>query len=713
MTVTDAGFDRAAADPIALEVLRSRLQAVAEEGAITIERTAISPIIIESRDYSCTLLEADGSMMVAGGAISHHFGICGPAVHVTMATHAGSIAPGDVFLSNDPYNGGGLHPQDVVVQMPVFHHDTLIGWVVNSGHLIDLGGMVFGSWSPAATECYQEALRFPPVRLFRAGVEQPDVWGILRTNVRQSAMVEMDLRSLVAGCQVAADKLISIADGMGTAGFVDGVAELRRLAEAEMRRRIRQLADGEYSYDMWVEWHDELYQVPTRMTVRGDELVFDFDGAPPQADHFFNTQPHIVTAGVVGDISDVLTYDLPLNEGMFAPVTVNCPAGTIMHSAPPAPVASAHCDVALAASTAATECVMMAIAASQDSEVAHLATGPIASTTLAIQIWAYVGPFGPDGWMMLDGAMGGAAAAHDHDGIDLSNFMVSRAQIMEASDVESLEAAYPMLVDFKRARGGAFGEGTFRSGGGAHMQLRPHGVPQIVGQCLAIREDIPLNGAAGGFPGGVCEFTLHRADGTSTALPGKSSDVVLTDGDAVEFALATAGGYGDPLDRDPQRVARDVRCSRITAEVALASYGVVMHDDGSPDPQASDRQRDEIRAERLLAARPAATAVAGPARPGDLDLPPQRLFVGVQRRGATAVAEQSGAILAHAPDSWTSGCPTLERQVAPAIIERTYLDPRTGRSLLVEAVPSGSPLSIVSSPDHWTRAARETNHMVG
>ncbi|MGH1561625.1 hydantoinase B/oxoprolinase family protein [Mumia sp. DW29H23] len=699
MTLTD---HRTASDPIALEVLRSRLQAVAEEGAITIERTAISPIIIESRDYSCTLLEADGSMMVAGGAISHHFGICGPAVHVTMASHD-TISPGDVFLSNDPYNGGGLHPQDVVVQMPVFHGDTLIAWVVNSGHLIDLGGMVFGSWTPAATECYQEALRFPPVRLFRAGVEQPDVWGILRTNVRQADMVEMDMRSLVAGCQVAADKLVAIADSMGTEGFVDGAAELRRLAETEMRRRIGQLADGEYRYDMWVEWHEELYEVPTRMTVRGDELVFDFEGAPPQAPHFFNTQPHIVTAGVVGDISDVLTYDLPLNEGMFAPVTVNCPKGTIMHSAPPAPVASAHCDVALAASTAATECVMMAIAASDESEVAHLATGPIASTTLAIQTWAYVGPAGPDGWMMLDGAMGGAAAAHDHDGIDLSNFMVSRAQIMEASDVESLESAYPMLIDFKRARGGAFGEGTFRSGGGAHMQLRPHGVAQIVGQCLAIREDVPLNGAAGGFPGGVCEFTLHRADGTSDTLPGKSSNVVLAEGDAVEFALATAGGYGDPLDREPDRVARDVRCHRITPEVALTSYGVVV-EHGQPVLDATAQRRDRIRAERLAAAQPAAKPVAGPARPGDLDQAPHPLFVGVERRGATAVAAQSGAILAHAPDSWTDGCPTLERQVAAAIVERTYLDPETGRTLLVEAVPSGSPLSVAAQPDHWTRA---------
>jgi N-methylhydantoinase B len=691
----------AVSDPIALELLRSRLQAVAEEGAISVERTAISPVITECRDYSCTLLEADASMIVAGGAITHHFGICGPAVRVTMGVHGDTIAPGDVFFSNDPYNGGGLHAQDVVVQMPVFVDGILTAWVVNSGHLIDLGGMVFGSWSPAATECYQEALRFPPVRLLRAGVEQSDVWGILRTNVRLADMVEMDLRSLVAGCSVAAEKLASIAVKMGREEFVAGVAQLRRLAEAEMRRRIAQLADGEYRYTMWTEWHDELFEIPCALTVDGDELRFDYEGAPPQSSHFFNSQPHIVTSGIVGDISDLLTYDLPLNEGMFAPVTVHCPPGSVLDSAPPAPVASAHCDVALAASTAAAECVMMAITASGTSDVAHLITGPIASTSLAIQTWAYVTEAGPDGWMMLDGAMGGASGAHDRDGTDLSNFMVSRKQIMEAIDVEGLESVYPVLVDFKKVRGGGFGAGRFRGGGGCHMQIQPHGVPEIIGQLLAIRERLPLNGAAGGRPGATCEFTLHQPDGSSTPLPGKSSDVSVPAGVSVEFRLASAGGYGDPLDRDPDQVASDVRRGRITRDDALACYGVLVTVEGRPETRATAQTRDEARRQRLASASPAVAPVDSPARPDDLSQPGQPLFVGVERRGATAVAEESGALLAHTPGSWTDGCPTIESALTPGFVERSYLDPLTGRLLLVEAIPKGSGCSIAAMPNHW------------
>jgi N-methylhydantoinase B len=215
---TDSAFDA-----IALEVFRTRLQAVAEEGATTIERTACSPTIAESRDCSCSLLDAEGRLIVGGGAVAHHFGACSHAVRFTLAQHGDSIAPGDVFIANDPHNGGGLHYMDVVVQRPIFHDGKLIAWVANSGHMIDVGGMTFGSWSPAATECYQEALRLPPVRLFRQGVEERDVWAILRNNIRVPLLVEMDIRSLVAGCQVVHDKISSMAETSGAARFTAGV----------------------------------------------------------------------------------------------------------------------------------------------------------------------------------------------------------------------------------------------------------------------------------------------------------------------------------------------------------------------------------------------------------------------------------------------------------------------------------------------------------
>jgi N-methylhydantoinase B len=686
-------------DPITLEVLRSRLQATAEEGAITIERTAISPVIAESRDYSCTLLEANGDLIVAGGAISHHFGVCGHAVRTTLAGHGDSLAPGDIFFANDPHDGGGLHAQDVLIQLPVFADGRLIAWVVNSGHMLDMGGMVFGSWSPAAVDCYQEALRLPPVHLFRGGVEQSEIWQIIRNNVRVPDIVEMDMRSLVAGCDVARDKLVGIAETMGTDEFLRGLSGLGQLAEKEMRRRIGALTDGVYRYTTWTEWHDELFEIPCRLTVADEDMEFDFAGAPPQATHFFNSKPHIIEAQVVGDGSDVLAFDLPLTQGMFAPITVKCPPGTIVNSMPPAPVASAHIDVALNASMAAQQCIMLAIAASDPVEASHLLCGPLAPTAMALHTWSYLTPGGtPDGWMMLDGSLAGGSAGYDRDGTDLFTFMVARKPIIEAIDVEMLEWWHPVLADFKKIRSGAYGAGRYRSGAGCHMQFRAHGTGTLTGSLIAIREHFPLAGTAGGQPGGTSEFLLHHADGTDEPVPGKSSGVLIAEGDALEFRLGSGGGHGDPLDRDPASVARDVRLGRLSPDEAAATYGVVMAGD-PPDEAATVARRAVLGAQRLRAATPAVRPVAAATTGSGPDQP---LYPGVVQRGDVACAASSGAVLAVAPDAWTDGCPTLERAVTDMLTERSYLDPRTGRALLVEVVPNGSGCTIQTSPTRWS-----------
>src|SRR5262249_783214 len=163
-----------------------------------------------SKDYSCTLLDGQGRVVIGAGQIDFHFGAAGHAVQSTIELHGASIAPQDVFMANDPHNGGGLHPQDVMVHRPIFPADRLVG-----------GGGVAGWFAPAATECYQEALRLPPVRLFRRGVEEDDVWSIIRTNIRMPELVEMDLRSLVAGCHVAEEKLADLVDSMGADRFVE------------------------------------------------------------------------------------------------------------------------------------------------------------------------------------------------------------------------------------------------------------------------------------------------------------------------------------------------------------------------------------------------------------------------------------------------------------------------------------------------------------
>src|SRR5712675_823575 len=593
-----------AIDNITLEVLRTRLAAIAEEGALTIERTACNPVIAESRDCSCTLLDADSRLLMGGGAVSHHFGVCDHAVRSTLAIHGDSVASGDVFIANDPHNGGGLHYQDVVVQRPGFVEGRIGGWAVNSGHMMDMGGMAFGSWAPAATECYQEALRLPPVRLFKAGVEQRDVWAIVRNNIRVPHLVEMDIRSLVAGSQVAHDKMVQMATAMGAQRFIDAVRALRERTEREMRRRIALLDDGEYSMTTGTEWEKELYKVPCRLIIAGEHMHFDFEGAAPQTNHFFNSKTHIIRAIVVSDITDVLAHDLPLSAGLFAPISLNCPEGTVVNSRPPAPTASAHFDVALNASMAAQQCVMMAIAASgKDAPGRHLLSGPVAPSCMGLHTWSYQTQAGtPDGWLMLDGAMSGGSAGHDRDGYDLFSFMVARKAIIEAVDVELFESRYPALVLEKRPRPGAAGAGRHRAGAGCQMAYKPYGVSQLTGVMLGMREWLPLPGIAGGLPGANTEFAIRRADGRREVVSGHAGGLVVKEDEIFEFRLGCGGGLGDPLERDASAVARDVRQGRFSAQEAADVYGVILSEEGEANEEATRQRRARALAMRLRTA---------------------------------------------------------------------------------------------------------------
>ncbi len=695
-------------DPISLEVLRSRLDAVLEEASATLERTAISPVVTESKDYSCTLLDADGRVITGVGQVVYHFGAAAHAVRSTIALHEGTIAPGDVFIANDPHSGGGLHPQDVMVQRPVFHGDRRVAWAVMSAHMMDMGGSVPGSFAPTATSCYEEALRVPPVRLFRAGTEMTDVWAIFRTNVRLPALVEMDLRSLVAGCHVTAEHVGTVVDELGADAFEESLTAIRDATETEWRRRIGELEDGVYRASNATEWDDDFFVVPCALTVAGGTMTFDFTGASPQTTHFFNSKPYIVAAEMIAQIAALMARDLPFNDGIFAPVSLVCPEGTVVNALPPAPIAAAHMDIALNAAEVGMHCVRLALAASPLAPAGRRITGWGSGSALGLHSWAGKGIDGsPDAFIMLDGNWVGSAAGSERDGLPLAGTIVGNDSGYSFTDIEILESWYPILVTQKRARPGASGAGRHRAAGGNDMAFTPHGTEQLTGAMLGMRRWLPLEGAAGGFPGATTQFTVRRRDAAGAEqVPTHAAGIVLEEGDVFEFRCASGGGYGDPLDRPLDDVARDVASGRYGEDEARAVYGVVLGADGQPSQAASEQARDAIRSERLTRARPpvkpvaAAAAAPSPGRAAPLS-------PGVVQVGNLAVAEATGAVLAVAPDHWTDGCPVLADPLSssgPGVEVRAYLDPVSGRSLYVEAVPAGSPRSFEASPRRWTEA---------
>ena len=353
-----------------------------------------------------------------------------------------------------------------------------------------------------------------------------------------------------------------------------------------MRARIVAIADGEYRVVAWNEWEDELYRVPCRLTVDGDSFVFDFEGASPQAPHYFNSQPYIVKSALMMVLRPLLALDLPFTGGLVAPIEVRCPEGTIVHARPPAPINNGHVHVAMTAAEAAMQCVRLALWATDPAVPAsRFVSAGGGSSAMATTTWSAVDADGPTAWALLDGGAVGGPGTIDRDGTDATSTPVGFPSPPTAADVEVMEAWYPILVTERGLRPGVHGAGASRSGAGGVFTMEPYGTEQFVGQMLGIRQWTPLPGTAGGFPGSTAEFLIHRADGTDERVSAMAANVVVEAGESFELHCPTCGGLGDPLDRRPAWVADDLAEGWVSAADAHAVYGVVLDGDGRARPR--------------------------------------------------------------------------------------------------------------------------------
>ena len=697
-------------DPIRLELVRARLEAAAEEGALAIEQTAVSPVVAEGKDFSTNIFTAGGKVLVGGGKVEAKWASARNAVREVMERHGATVAPGDVFAANDPHHGGGNHPQDIEIVQPVYVGEDLVGWIAASAHLIDVGGMAFGSWAPDATECYQEALRFPPVRLLRAGAEQSDVWSMILNNVRLPKLVEMDIRGLVAGCAVTGAKLGDVVTSMGVDEYERTVEHLCRATETILRERISAIEPGEYSMTGWVEWAAERIELSCRLTVDGDRLHFDFSDAPPQVSHFINSKAYIVHGEIVADVRSQLGQDLPFCDGIFQPVSVTCPEGSVLDSTEPAPVGSAHLDVAMCATVLAIQCLQSALAATPADRAAQLFNGPAGVISLATHSWSYTNPDGTiDGLVVNESWQAGSSAGVDRDGSDLFPLLVGTQNVLDFVDVEVFEAWYPIEIVEKRCSPGPYGAGRYRAGAGCQLAYRVTTEEGAVGAMLAMRDGIPMSGVAGGDPGAPTEFRIVRADGTATPLAAHQQGVRMGPQDVFVMRAGSGGGWGDPLDRDLEAVAEDVGAGRITPADAAHRYGALVGATGEVDERGSSRLREQTRRDRLAAAVAPETPMGGRRVETPACGETWPLYHGIVQVGARAVAAASGAVLAESPAHWTDGCPVLEEQhesrQGGGWITRRYLDPLSGACLHAEAVPAGTGRALSTYPRRWLEAA--------
>jgi len=560
-------------DPVTLEVLRNACVAVAEEMNATLVRTSYSPNIKDRRDCSCALFDVvDGDDGPAAEMISQaenipvHLGAMPYSVAAAIeAFPPAELADGDAILLNDPFHGGA-HLPDMTLVTPVFVEDELVAVAANRAHHADVGGGRAGSVAADSTEIYQEGLRVPPVKLYDGGDPVEDVFDLLLTNVRTPDERRGDFRAQRAANRTAVERVRDVADRHGLDTLRAATSEIKSYAERRMRAEIESLPDGSVSFEDRLDddgQGTEDVRVAVTVTVDGDELVVDFTGSSEQVPGAINAPLAVTASATYYAVRCVTDPDVPPNAGTYRPIEIRAPEGTVVNATPPAAVVGGNLEI----SQRATDALLGAFGAEAPERSVAAAQGTMNSVTFGGQ--------SRDGnafafYETIGGGYGGRASADGMDGVHahMSNTLNTPAEV--------LETAYPVRVRRYEYREDSGGAGERRGGLGLRRDIEAL-VDGVAFSLLADRRRHPPYGLAGGDHGERGEDYLSRAGAAAERVPGKSTHD-LNAGDVVSVRTPGGGGYGDPADRDPEAVARDVRLGKVSVETARTVYGVTLDD---------------------------------------------------------------------------------------------------------------------------------------
>ena len=608
-----------AMDPITFEILSSRLSAINDEAATTMRLVSGSPVANEAYDMNVGLMDANGDCFAIGMYITIHALSLSSTVRWIQQEYGGDagpgIEPGDIFMSNDPYVGA-CHQMDVVVVAPIFAGGDLIGWTGSTVHQIDLGGPVEGQVQVGATSVWGEQPLFPPVKIVEAGELREDVErGYLR-RTRLPNLVGLDLKAMIAGCNVAAERVQELVGRYGRPMVLAAIEGINAATAARFRARLRELPNGTWSHRGYIEY-DTIYPVIVSMTKRDDRLIFDFTQSADQAPAVVNcTRPACVGATIAA-VLPYLCYDMPWSPaGLQSAVEVITREGSVVHAAWPAGVSKATTTGSFMATISSSVCLAKMLAASEPHREQFMAT------------WMgglYVEDvFGVDqredffGATILDAMAGGSGARARADGLDAGGFLDSPSSII--ANVEDYEYSYPLLYLYRRIQPDTGGAGRFRGGNTLSMMYVCHDVDVIPTKIMhAIGTLQPgSTGIAGGYPSCTNQFVIKRntnvrqllgrgyvpseLDEIEGDLEVYSDSIVKTSQSAADVYRCIAmggGGYLDPLDRDPARVLADVVSGVVTPAHGAERYGVIVTGGAERvDEAATEARRAEIRAER-------------------------------------------------------------------------------------------------------------------
>lgn len=553
----------AAIDPITLEVVRNKLDGIANEMQSTLLRSSFSTVVKEGLDASASLFTPEGETLAQAIAIPIHLATLIPIVETLIARFPpDQMGEGDLYIMNDPYLGG-THLPDIALVMPVFHEGRLLAFSAAMTHHQDVGGMSAGSVPPTATEIYQEGIRIPPLKLRDGQVFNETLLDVLKLNVRVSEMFMGDLGAQIAACTVGARRLGEVAERYGYAYVHELFAELLHRSEALTRHALAAIPDGTYRYADFLDNDgielDKPVRIEIAVTIKDGTMHCDFTGTSPQTKGPFNAVPSGSQAAAYFAVRALTDPTIPTNGGCFRPVSLHLPAGTLVNPVEPAPVNSR---------TATIKRITSVMIGALKDAMPHKVPADGASELLVLVFGGQRDNGRP--FVVGEFNAGGSGGGPAKDGVDVIETDGSNCMNLP---VEALELEAPIRVHRMALRPDSGGAGQYRGGLGCVREFE-FLEGEVVLTHRGERHFHPAQGAHEGEAGACAISRIVRHDGSEEVVPSKVLTTVGR-GDRLIVETAGGGGYGDPRKRDREAVREDVRNGKVSVSAARSVYGLM------------------------------------------------------------------------------------------------------------------------------------------
>jgi N-methylhydantoinase B len=574
-------------DQVTYQVIHGGLRALAQEMKVSVMRTAYSPIVAAGGDMSAGIADAAGRVVAQGQDIPAQLGALPSSLDAMLGSWQREFRPGDVLIGNDPYDCGSNHINDVCLVMPAFFDDELLGFVCTRTHWMDIGGATPGSFNARVPDMYAEGLRIPTLQAYSNYEPVRDIWELIFANVRGRTEREWDLRAGFAGCVTAERGLRRIAGRYGASSVKEVMARSIAETESRVRARIAAVPDGTYRAVDWFEgdgWQDTPIRLDAAVTVAGDEIEIDWAGTDDQVRGGVNL-PMSSTIGVgIYALKAALAPEVVPNAGMWAPLTVRAPAGSLVNPRPPA------ANQASAAETIqrCADLLMMCLAQAVPDQVM---AGTFASATVLMLEGRDPVPWRRemlqrDRAVFMDNSPGGMGGRISGDGVSGIKVHTGNARV---PSIESAEFTLPVRALRWERVPDTGGSGRERGGCGVAREWLM--LDDVNATLMAERARVPAPGFFGGGAGSTARYVVNDGDVDARALPSKSAPIALRAGERFLLQSAAGGGYGSPLDRDPARVAADVLQRYVSVDAARTDYGVVVTETYDVDTEATALER--------------------------------------------------------------------------------------------------------------------------